>query len=220
MIYASPGSDFEAILDSAPTGLVGTLTIQIENADGTTHTAPTTNGIVEVEPGVYSAALTAPSGRGTYVVVWNDGSHRPAEDLRVTYTTPAGPVDPLTEVGQIRLLISDVGGDDGESFIFNEDEVQAFLNLEPSHLYRAAALALRTLASNEALVQKRIKYLELETDGPATAKALLEAAKGLEERADKAEDDDVLPAFASMGGDFTSRDQRLGTSADIVDEVE
>lgn len=120
---------------------------------------------------------------------------------------------PSSDKDQVRLLISDTGGDAGTDFIFHDDEIEAFISLEP-HLYRAAGLALRTLAANEALVQKRIEYLDLSTDGAAVAKELRELASSLEERADVADDDDVLPEFANMGDSpFTRRDQFLGISA-------
>lgn len=93
---------------------------------------------------------------------------------------------PSTDKDKVRLLISDVGGEDDESFIFTDDEINTFLGME-SNLYRAAAVALRTLAANEALVHKRIQFLELKTDGPAVAKELREQATAMEERADATE---------------------------------
>jgi len=82
------------------------------------------------------------------------------------------PYDPETTVGEVRLLISDVGGADGESFIFTDDEIQTFLNLRLGRVPLAAAMALNAIAANEAQVSKRIKYLELETDGPSVAREL------------------------------------------------
>ena len=93
----------------------------------------------------------------------------------------------MTDRQQVRLLISDVGGESGTDFLFSDDEVDAFLEMEPV-VYRAAAVALRTIAGNEAQVSKRISYLGLSTDGPAVAKELRELAASLDERADKSDD--------------------------------
>ena len=46
----------------------------------------------------------------------------------------------------------------------------------------AAALALETIAANEALVEKRITLLDLKTDGPAVCDALLKRAQQLRAR--------------------------------------
>ncbi len=121
-----------------------------------------------------------------------------------------------TDAEKLRLLISDTGGDSGTDYIFNADEIDTFLELEPT-LYRAAATALRTLAANEALVQKRIKFLELSTDGPAVSKELRAAAQDFENRADVSDEDDVLPVFANFGdSDFTHRNQLLGLESEEI----
>jgi hypothetical protein len=85
----------------------------------------------------------------------------------------------------VRLLISDVGGADGSSFLYTDEELERFIALAPEEDLRlAAAQALRAIAGNEAQVSKRIKFLELSTDGPAVAKALLETADKYEEEAE------------------------------------
>jgi len=89
----------------------------------------------------------------------------------------------LTEVQKIRLLISDVGGDSGNDFVFDDDEINAFLEMG-GDLFSAAAHAARTLAMNAVLVSRRIKFLELQTDGPAEAKALMDLAEKLDAKAD------------------------------------
>ena len=119
-----------------------------------------------------------------------------------------------TDVDRVRLLISDVGGESGSDYIFDNDQIQGFLEME-NHVYSAAALALRTLAGNEALLFKRITILELKTDGPAVAKELRELAKELDNRADLANGDDEAadPVIANMGDSpFTRRDIRLGNA--------
>jgi hypothetical protein len=107
MIYARPGDSLTAVLDAGTTGLVGTLTVQLENPDGTTETAATTSGIVEVETGIYAATMTAPDDRGTYIVIWKSGATTASEELVVTYTVPtavagafASADDVATRLGQ------------------------------------------------------------------------------------------------------------------------
>lgn len=92
--------------------------------------------------------------------------------------------DVATDRGKVRLLIKDTNSSDP---IFDDTEIDAFLTLESSSVKRAAALALETMASNEAYVYKAVKLLDLGTDGPGTAKALLERAARLREQADEEE---------------------------------
>ena len=92
--------------------------------------------------------------------------------------------DLATTVGKIRLLIMDKETTD---YIFTDAELTEFYSLEDSSIFCAAALALESIASNEAYVQKRIKILDITTDGPAVAKSLLERAKILREKAAEAD---------------------------------
>jgi len=99
-----------------------------------------------------------------------------------------------TAKDKVRLLISDVGGSDGKSFLMQDEEIAVYLSLREEDIRLAAAEAFRTIAGNEAQVAKRIKFLELETNGPAVASELIKLADKLEEAVD--EDSDV--EFASM----------------------
>lgn len=78
-----------------------------------------------------------------------------------------------TEIGQVRLLILDR---DTTAPVFLDDDITAFLTLEVG-VKRAAALALETIASDEALVQKVQTTQGLSTNGAATAKALMDRAQ-------------------------------------------
>jgi hypothetical protein len=106
----------------------------------------------------------------------------------------------------VRLLISDVGGETGTDFIFTDEEVEAFLELTGA-VRLAAAEALRAIAGNEAMVSKRITYLELSTDGPAVAKELRELADSLTAAhvagAEEAEDEGF--EIAEMNLDWNTR---------------
>jgi hypothetical protein len=88
MIYAAPDTTTNSFLDGAPTGLVGTLTWKLLNADGTVVTAATTAGITEIEPSVYRHSFTSPSTEGDYLIIWTNGSTRIPEELTVTWSTP------------------------------------------------------------------------------------------------------------------------------------
>lgn len=113
--------------------------------------------------------------------------------------------DPTTPIGRVRLLIPDTKPD---AYVFDDDELSAFLGLE-GHVKRAAALSLETIASNEAMVLKVIRLLDIQTDGAKTADALLKRAALLR---DQAEDDEfaVNAAFdvaELVYDDFTYRER-------------
>lgn len=92
--------------------------------------------------------------------------------------------DTSDNVGKVRLLIFDT---DSNSYVFEDAELSVFLAMEGSSLKRAAALALETMASNEAFVLKVIQLMDLRTDGAATANALLKRAALLRKQADDEE---------------------------------
>jgi len=117
----------------------------------------------------------------------------------------------LTEpIDRVRMLITDVGGQDGDSYVFSDVEIETFLDMAGDSVYRASAQALRVLAANEALVSKRITFLELKTDGPAVAKELRELAKELDTIAESGEDDaDWDPVVEMVTEPFGRRKVRL-----------
>ena len=88
-----------------------------------------------------------------------------------------------TDVGRVRLLIPDRDSTDP---LFQDDEITAFLSLE-GDVRRATALALETLASDQALVLKAVRLLDITTDGGKVSDALLKRATGLREQAERAE---------------------------------
>lgn len=63
--------------------------------------------------------------------------------------------------------------------MFLDQDIQTFLDLHAGSIRRAAAMALDTIASSEALIQKRMTILDLQTDGPAVADALRKHAAAL-----------------------------------------
>jgi len=98
--------------------------------------------------------------------------------------------DPSTDAGKVRLLITDT---DTTNEIFTDVEINTFISMAAENDIRlAAAEALETIARSEALVQKKIKLLDLTTDGPAVAKSLMDSAKSLREQAANESDIDWI----------------------------
>lgn len=95
-------------------------------------------------------------------------------------------LDPTTTIGQIRLLITDL---DEVSPLFSDKQIQAFLSLEGGRVRRAAAQALDTIATSEALISKVIRTLDLSTDGAKVAAELRARAKGLRQQDDDTDED-------------------------------
>jgi len=98
-----------------------------------------------------------------------------------------------TDIGVCRLLATD---SNIALPILQDEEYQAFLNLENEDIKLAAAQALDTIATNEALVYKTIRILDLTTDGSKTAASLMARATAL--RLQVKEDE----AAAEAGTDF------------------
>lgn len=208
-IYAKPGDKVSISLTGAPTGLAGTMGVTVlHKGTGTPIIARFTAGITELPAGSgrYETNFICPAV-GEYVVFWDNGEIGPAttasEDLISTHDVPNEIVtdyDVETDLGFVRLLISDIGGKDGTSFIFSDGEIEVML-ARRSDPFAAAATLLRTIAANEAMVSKRIKFMELETDGPAVSKELRELATSLEQTAD----DDAMFEIVTINADMFSR---------------
>jgi hypothetical protein len=91
----------------------------------------------------------------------------------------ASDYDPSTPRGQVRLLISDTTDDP----VFSNTEVDTFLALEGDVVQLAAALALLTIAGDEALTSKVIRTQDLSTDGAKLAAELRAQAKEFRDQA-------------------------------------
>lgn len=120
---------------------------------------------------------------------------------------PAGfTLDPNTNIGIIRTIIQDKNI---EQRLFEDDELTVLLALNGSDVRLTAAAALDIMASNQAMILKVIRLLDLSTDGAAVARALREHANQL--RDDVAETDSVeggLFDYAEMVvNPFTAREK-------------
>lgn len=96
--------------------------------------------------------------------------------------------DVTTDVGQVRLLLNDVGSADYEEFVFTDAEIEAFLAIEGGSVKRAAAQAIDTNADSEVLAAKVLRTQDLATDGAKVAEALRKRAAELRRQADAEED--------------------------------
>ena len=71
-----------------------------------------------------------------------------------------------------------------EYSLLSDVQLQDFLDVESGDVRMAAAQALDSIASTQTLILKRIKVLDLSTDGPAVAKALRAHATSLRKQSD------------------------------------
>ena len=111
------------------------------------------------------------------------------------------PPDLQTPIGQVRSLIPDVEPLEDPAdlsaepeYVFNDKMLQAYVSLARGNIYRAAAIAVNTLATTEALLLKVLKSDDRQTDGAKLADALGRRAAWLDEQAD-AEDEEVYGGF-------------------------
>ncbi len=81
--------------------------------------------------------------------------------------------------------------------LISDADITLFLTLESSNVKRAAATTLDTIARNRALVEKRIKIGDLETDGVSLAAELRLSAKQLRDE-DRENNDSTSFAVAEM----------------------
>lgn len=126
---------------------------------------------------------------------------------------PTWTYDLGTDVGTVRLLISDVDIDHTPpavpaNAIFSDEEITALLAIEGDEVRLGAALALETIARNEVMVSKVIRVLDLQTDGAAVARELrLQAALLREQAADASYTDPDFEIAELVTDQFTWRDR-------------
>ena len=89
--------------------------------------------------------------------------------------------DLSSDLGKVRLLIPDRQPDE---YVFHDADILAILEIEDG-IKRSTALALETIASDNAMTLKVIRLLDLSTDGAKVSDALLKRAQGLRDQADK-----------------------------------
>lgn len=98
-------------------------------------------------------------------------------------------IDYTTHVGQVRLLAADV---DEANLLLLDPQIEAFLAMEGGSVKLAAAQALDTIASSEALVSKVIRTQDLSTDGVKVAAELRARASELRRQVNDGDGDDAV----------------------------
>ena len=113
--------------------------------------------------------------------------------------------DISSDLGKVRLLIPDR---DSGAPIFGDDEILALLSIEDG-VKRATALALETIASDNAMTLKVIRLLDLSTDGAKTSDAILKRAQLLRDQAGVSDesDDDGFDIAEMVYDDFSYREK-------------
>jgi hypothetical protein len=99
-------------------------------------------------------------------------------------------------VMQVRVIIPDTQA----PYIFTDDEIQAYLDIEKGNVLRAAALAIETNASVLAENYISVRTDDLAVNGASAAEALLKRARALRERADAADDSSDIFMVVPFGG--------------------
>lgn len=89
--------------------------------------------------------------------------------------------DLASNTGKVRLLIPD---NNQEDYLLSDAEILAALGMSGDSVYRAAALCLEIIASSEAMIDRKIKSDNVQTDGPALAAELRARARSLREQAE------------------------------------
>lgn len=85
-------------------------------------------------------------------------------------------------IPEVRVLIPDL---DSSNRIFTDAEITRFLSVAKNSDLRAAAFAVDAVATNEALLLKKLTTDDFHVDGPAAADALRKHAAALRAEADR-----------------------------------
>jgi hypothetical protein len=113
--------------------------------------------------------------------------------------------DPLTDIGRVRRTIPDRVQVDG---VFSDEEIASFI-ADEGDWRRATALALETIATDEALVQKVQTVQGFQTDGARLATALFTRATALRDQASlaDAESGAAFDIAEQVTGPFSMRER-------------
>lgn len=105
------------------------------------------------------------------------------------------PPVPTSPVGKVRVLVGDTEPRiDPETpatpaeYIFSDVFIESYLEINSGNVRFAAADALDTMATNEAMILKKIRTESLQTDGPAVANSIRLHSDRLRARAKQEEE--------------------------------
>ena len=103
-----------------------------------------------------------------------------------------------TNVGRVRLLIPDIEerSDPRDlrlppSYLFTDEQIQAFLDINNGNVKRAAADAVRVIATTQSLLLKVLSTDDKSTDGAKLGAELRAQAKRLTDEADADDKRDI-----------------------------
>ncbi|WP_242892432.1 hypothetical protein [Actinomadura litoris] len=175
------------VIDWALTDLAGapitdaTVSATVTQPDGVAVPAS-----VVVAGSVYRVTFDPPdAGTYAYRLAANgtaDSAEEGTFEVRASPTpSPPPTLDPSTDIGRVRLLVPDR---DPALLLFADADITAFLAMEGG-VKKAAALALESIASSEAMVGKVIKTQDASTDGAKVAAELRARAAELRRQVDE-----------------------------------
>ncbi len=213
-------------VDDIPTDPTNvSLWVQDPDGEETEYVHPAAP-IVKTSAGRYEADLSPDRG-GLWKYRWEgDGLATGAQDgqfwISASFVgTDEYTYDPLTEVGEVRLLIDDrdlrqvtAANPRRRTAIFTDAEIGVFITRGGSAL-GAASLALRTIAVNRALLVQRRQIGKTDVDYGNLRTDLLKAAKEYWDQAVLIGVDAMAPADGVVEhawNDFTTRDILYNTS--------
>lgn len=135
----------------------------------------------------WSGTETAGNYEAELTVTISAGVVKSERFMMTVLAKPAGlTLDPTTDIGKVRMITQDKNV---EHLFFSDADITALLELNSNDVRLTAAAAFDIMASNQAMILKVIRILDLSTDGAAVARALREHANQL--RQDVAETDSV-----------------------------
>jgi hypothetical protein len=114
------------------------------------------------------------------------------------YTVPLGQTRALMGDFEAVPLVPNVPGQ-GEYMWFGDEALQGILNVYLDNPRRAAAQALRIIASSQALLLKKWSADDLSVDGAAIATALIKLAAELDAQADLIDSQVDIFVLADVG---------------------
>ena len=97
------------------------------------------------------------------------------------------PIDYTSDIGKVRLYLGDVS----DPFIFQDEQIAAFLEVSGGNVKRAAASGLLVIAGTEAYLYKYVRTDDLLVDGPKVAAELRAQAQQLRTEADLEDEADL-----------------------------
>jgi hypothetical protein len=110
VIEAIAGTQFEAVAEGYDPGLLGTITVSLEDGQGNVVIAPHLTGIVESPsaPGIYTATMLAPAVAGTFTVVWQGTAD--GDPVSVTEQLLVNVIDTADALTRLAIMV-DAEGD-------------------------------------------------------------------------------------------------------------